>query len=247
MKSYISAIVIFNEKGEKRFVDFKQGVNIITGDSKTGKSALLEIIDYCLCSSRSTIPKGKITEFGHLFCLLLVIDNYSLIIARRNWKHGGKMYIATEKVDYSFESLDYNYFADKTFVLSKTVQYTIENKLGLQVSNLETDDESRKDKKASLRNMISYMFQHQNLMASKFALFYRFSDYYKRKDVIEQFPVFAGIIEQDYYSSLIKLNTLKKDLKKLQKAELQNKAVTQIAKERFLPILKNYCNYSVES
>ena len=30
-------------------------------------------------------------------------------------------------------------------------------------------------------------------MASKFALFYRFSDYYKRKDVIEQFPVFAWI------------------------------------------------------
>ena len=43
-------------------------------------------------------------------------------------------------------------------------------------------------------------------MASKFALFYRFSDFYKRKDVIDQFPVFAGMISQEYYSDLIQLS-----------------------------------------
>lgn len=62
MKSYIKAIVIFSKNGEKRVVPLRQGVNIITGESKTGKSALVEIIDYCLCSSRCTIPKGKITD-----------------------------------------------------------------------------------------------------------------------------------------------------------------------------------------
>ena len=66
MKSYIKAIIIFNKKGEKRVVPLKQGVNIITGESKTGKSALVEIIDYCLCSTRCTIPKGKITDFSYL-------------------------------------------------------------------------------------------------------------------------------------------------------------------------------------
>ena len=54
MKSYIKAIVIFNETGDKRVVPLMQGVNIITGESKTGKSALVEIIDYCLCSTRTT-------------------------------------------------------------------------------------------------------------------------------------------------------------------------------------------------
>ncbi len=57
MKSYIKAIIIFNKNGEKRVVPLEQGVNIITGESKTGKSALVEIIDYCLCSTRCTIPK----------------------------------------------------------------------------------------------------------------------------------------------------------------------------------------------
>lgn len=60
MKSYIKSIIIFDKNGEKRVVPLKQGVNIITGESKTGKSALVEIIDYCLCSTRCTVPKGKI-------------------------------------------------------------------------------------------------------------------------------------------------------------------------------------------
>ena len=56
MKSYIKSIIIFDKNGEKRVVPLKQGVNIITGESKTGKSALVEIIDYCLCSTRCTMP-----------------------------------------------------------------------------------------------------------------------------------------------------------------------------------------------
>ena len=69
MKSHIRSIIIFNKDGEKRIVPLKQGVNIITGESKTGKSALVEIIDYCLCSTRCTIPKGKITDFSYIFPL----------------------------------------------------------------------------------------------------------------------------------------------------------------------------------
>lgn len=43
MKSYIKAIIIFNKNGEKRVVPLEQGVNIITGESKTGKSALVVV------------------------------------------------------------------------------------------------------------------------------------------------------------------------------------------------------------
>ena len=55
MKSYIKAIMVFNKFGKLRMVPMKAGVNIVTGESKTGKSALVEIMDYCLCSSRCTM------------------------------------------------------------------------------------------------------------------------------------------------------------------------------------------------
>ena len=88
--------------------------------------------------------------------------------------------------------------------------------------------------------MVSYLFQHQNLMASKFALFYRFSDFYKRKDVIDQFPVFAGMISQEYYSDLIQLNTLKAQLKQKQKKQKANEKSTAYIKESLSPLLTDY-------
>ena len=60
MNAYIKGIAVFNKYGEKRFVELKRGLNIITGQSKSGKSALLEIIDYCLGNAKYIIPKGKL-------------------------------------------------------------------------------------------------------------------------------------------------------------------------------------------
>ncbi|KUO78537.1 MAG: hypothetical protein APF81_18950 [Desulfosporosinus sp. BRH_c37] len=239
MNSYIRSIVIFNKDGDKRVVPLKQGVNIITGESKTGKSALVEIIDYCLCSSRCTVPKGKITGFAYLYVLPMCIDKQTIVIARYSWNYGGKMFIIREKLDFDINSLSLSYFDDKTELQHKDAQYEIESTLGLLVTNMGSDDEKQK-KKASLRNMVSYMFQHQNLMASKFALFYRFADYYKRKDVIEQFPVFAGFISQEYYSDLILLNSLKEQLKKKQKQQKVNEKGSNYIKENLGPILGNY-------
>ena len=239
MKSYIQEIILFREDGDKRVVALTPGVNIITGESKTGKSALVEIIDYCLCSTRCTIPKGKITEFSHLYVLVMQINDHTVIIARQNWNNGGKMSLSREKADFDAKKLEMNYFDGKIFRNCKEVQYEIECELGLLVSNMETESD-QSGKKASLRNMTSYMFQHQNLMASKFALFYRFSDYYKRKDVIDQFPVFAGMIGQEYYSTLIELNNLKAQLKRKEKLQRANQKSTAYIKKNLKPLLSNY-------
>lgn len=239
MKSYIKAIIIFNENDEKRLVPLKQGVNIITGESKTGKSALVEIIDYCLCSTRCTIPKGKITDFSYLYVLVMGIGDNTYIIARYNWDNGGKMYFSKEEKDFNYKVLSLEYFSEKPTLPYKDAQYEIECALGLFVTNMATDADQQ-GKKASLRNMVSYLFQHQNLMASKFALFYRFSDYYKRKDIIDQFPVFAGMISQEYYSDLIQLNTLKAQLKQKYKKQKANEKSTAYIKENLSPLLTDY-------
>ena len=239
MKSYIKSIIIFNKNGEKRMVPLKQGVNIITGESQTGKSALVEIIDYCLCSTRCTIPKGKITEFSYLYALVMNIGDNTYVIARYKWDVGGRMHFSKEDKDFEPENLELSYFKEKPALPCKDVQNEIECALGLYVTNIATDTE-QKGKKASLRNMVSYLFQHQNLMASKFALFYRFSDFYKRKDVIEQFPVFAGMISQEYYSDLIQLNILNAELKQKYKKQKANEKSTAYIKENLSPLLTDY-------
>lgn len=239
MKSYLKGIGLFNEKNEKRIIELNDGINIIVGDSKTGKSALVEIIDYCLCSSRCTVPKGKITSFTKLYSIVICINDITYIIARQKWQDGGKMYFEKVSEKFDIKYLEKSYFEDKMLYNPKKVQYKIEQVLGLQVSNLNID-ENEEEQKASLRNMVSYLFQHQNLIASKFALFYRFSDYNKRKQAIDQFPVFAGFIGQEYYSDVLKLKKLKSDLKKAKKLEESNEKIKEKVKNNLLPLLKDY-------
>lgn len=239
MKSFIRAIIIFDETGKFRKVPMKPGVNIVTGESKTGKSALVEIIDYCLCSSRCTIPKGKITDFSYLYVMPILINQNTYVIARFNSQSGGKMYVVKESEDFPIDTISLDYFTGKPELAVKDAQYEIEAALGLYVTNMVTDGE-KQGKKASLRNMVSYLFQHQNLMASKFALFYRFSDFYKRKDIIEQFPVFAGMIGQEYYSDLIELGNLKAQLKKKVKTQIANEKSSTYVKENLKPLLQDY-------
>ena len=157
MKSYIKAIIIFNKKGEKRVVPLKQGVNIITGESKTGKSALVEIIDYCLCSTRCTIPKGKITDFSYLYTLVMAISDNTYVIARYNWEDGGKMHFSKEGKDFEPKGLELSYFAEKPALPFRDIKNEIECALGLFVTNIPTDA-APQGKKASLRNMVSYLF-----------------------------------------------------------------------------------------
>ena len=44
------------------------------------------------------------------------------------------------------------------------------------------------------------LLQHQNLIANKHALFYRFDDLEKRKRTIEEFPIFMGWVDEKYYT-----------------------------------------------
>lgn len=83
MQASISHMFLFNDNQEVRILKFDDGLNIISGDSKTGKSAVIEIIDYCLFASRSTIPKGIITDWTELYCIIFRVKDKHLIIGRR--------------------------------------------------------------------------------------------------------------------------------------------------------------------
>ncbi len=47
MRTLIHEIGVLDNNGRKHPVKFKTGLNVVTGKSSTGKSALIEIFDYC--------------------------------------------------------------------------------------------------------------------------------------------------------------------------------------------------------
>ncbi|MGG4441364.1 DUF3732 domain-containing protein [Brevibacillus fortis] len=243
MNVYIKSILTFNNEGEKRHVDLTDGLNVITGESKSGKSALLEIIDYCLGSSKSTIPKGEVTKFGHLFALILKFPKYHLVVARNRLDDDGKkqMYLYRTSQDIVPKELSMDLFTEENKLNLEQAKIELGREFGITVtSSTENIDAIKNEPRPSVRNMTSYMFQHQNLVASKFALFYRFEDSQKRDQTIKQFPVFAGWVDQQYYNYRLELDELIKQQKRNEKLQQSYSKSTEKIKRDLLNTFKRY-------
>ena len=84
MTMQILDIAVFSHHGQRRVLSLKTGaVNIITGASKTGKSALVDIVDYCFGAGECRVPEGPIRRAVAWFGLRLQLDSGQAFIARR--------------------------------------------------------------------------------------------------------------------------------------------------------------------
>lgn len=86
MNFYIRQIKLWFKQNVKpkvyEFVPNK--INVITGDSSTGKSSILRIIDYCLLSERSTIVEDVINQNVKWYGLAFSLNNVDYVVARKN-------------------------------------------------------------------------------------------------------------------------------------------------------------------
>ena len=82
----IRAVVIYSHDGRHRVVPFEPGrVNIISGDSRTGKSAILGIIEYCFGASEIDVPEGKVRR-SRLYYLRKLKGKASRIKTKNRWE-----------------------------------------------------------------------------------------------------------------------------------------------------------------
>lgn len=82
MNFTINSIILWprNTEHSPRCLSFdSEAVNIITGASRTGKSALIPIIDYCLGSDKCTIPVDIIRDACSWFGVLFDMENEQIL------------------------------------------------------------------------------------------------------------------------------------------------------------------------
>ena len=223
MKTLLKFIGLFDQQGKVHGVELKRGMNLVTGRSSTGKSALIEIFDYCMGSSEDTIPHGVIKENASIFFLWINIGSTDYIIGRDS--NGKYSYIVNNPIVEDIWTLSTTVF--DWHDLSKE-DYKIQLGLlfGIDAQNTAETAEQLKDKRKgagrpSVRNMMPFVLQHQNLVANKQAIFYRFDQREKRDDTINQFKVFAGFVDAKYYALSVEASILQEKLEK-SKRKLDN-------------------------
>ena len=75
MSIQILNIAIYGHDGQQRALNLRLGgVNVITGSSKTGKSALIDIVDYCFGSGECRVPEGIIRKAVAWFAIRLQLS-----------------------------------------------------------------------------------------------------------------------------------------------------------------------------
>lgn len=217
MNAIIKRIILFGEADKKRELEFDSGLNVISGDSKTGKSAIIEIVDYCLFASRSTIPKGVIENFVRIYVLVLKVEQKFIIIGRPSPKSDdwNKVYINIETSEDFMKNFNKDYFVKSKSRRLKDGQIEVESHLGISASDTRVNEDADKRNygKVSLRSFVSLLFQHQNLIANKHSLFYRFDDNQKRKKTVEDFPILMGWEDEQYFLLRREIQELQEKLK----------------------------------
>ena len=85
----IRELVLYGRNGKVRHLPFSLGtVNIITGKSKSGKSAVGDIIDYCMGGLSCNIADGVVRDTVDWYGLLLQFEDERVFVARKNPEKG---------------------------------------------------------------------------------------------------------------------------------------------------------------
>ena len=245
MKSSVKYIGVIDHSGKKHTIEFYDGVNVITGRSSTGKSAIIEIFDYCFGKDDNTIPHGVITENAELyFCVMSVNDGY-LVLARKAMPKTA--FLRYESSMPSIEGMTRDYFSNEYFLTLNDFKNALNSYFNLKVFDTDEDLEARSFRRynakapcASVRHFVSFMLQHQNMIANKHALFYRFDEKEKRDQTIDQFKIFLGFVDQEYYLKKQELAEAERTLKKLNlRKEMLDKNSSNV-KNSLIELLNHY-------
>jgi hypothetical protein len=89
MNFHFNKVILWLHSGEKRELIFLPNkVNVITGGSNTGKTAIMQIIDYCLFASRSKLPESIINENVAWYGINMQINEKKYTICRTALSQG---------------------------------------------------------------------------------------------------------------------------------------------------------------
>lgn len=212
----INKIILYSLKGEKRIVPFELGkVNIITGESKSGKSALIEIINYCLASSGCDIPEGIIRDTVSYFSLLLTFnDGETAFIARENPNIKGIQASSTvclirNNIELpELEAINSNLNVD-------TLKEFLTRKIGISENLHIPDSLTREPLKANFKHSRFYCYQPQYLVADPYQLFYNQNKEFVPQSIKDTLPYFLGAINEESLLIESEITQLKKQLNRI--------------------------------
>lgn len=210
MSVQILDIALYSHDGRKRVLSLRPGkVNIITGASQTGKSALSDIIDYCFGSGECRVAHGPLRLCVAWYGLRLQLASGQAFVARRcpppRAQSSTEYFIATGrtvKVPEASELRPTTNLDGATTTLTSWVG--IRDNLHEPVAG-----QRRPALSATVRHAVALCLQQQDEIISKRHLFHGTTDNWAAQALKDTLPYFLGAVDDDHVRKQSELRRLR--------------------------------------
>lgn len=210
MQFQIEKLILWPKNQKYSYKDIElntNSVNVITGDSRTGKSAIIPIIDYCLASGECYIPTQTIRNACSWFGVVIKLEKNKVLLARRE---PGAQKSTSDMLFIQGEEIEIPEIPEKNTNCQAVKRFLDEY---ARLSFLETED-TYYGSRPAFRDLMSFCFQPQNVVANANILFYKTDKTEHRNKLINIFPYVLGAITPEALSARQELMDLQRKLKK---------------------------------
>lgn len=247
MKMKIRKLIIWPKDSAfpPREVEFElDKVNVITGASRTGKSAIIPIIDYCLGSSSCSIPIDTIRDYASWYGVILQIDQDQILIARKVptgsdpsnvfYYHKGTSVTIPPALEEGNASIE-------------DVKHSLNELALLPYFSLDPEEASKNSfrSRLSIRDLMGFVFQTQDIVANQNILFYKTHAHEHREKLRTWFPFILGAENLDVLKARQRLQVLERKLNRLRRELDKERRISEEWKSNIFGHLMTAVDYGL--
>lgn len=216
MSFTLRSVSVYSLKGDCRTISFRpSGLNILSGEQRTGKSSVIDILDYCFGRSECFVAEGDIRRKVSWFGVEIARTDDALFIGRRNppppKQTSPDIFIRRGRYPTPppLSSLHKNITEDALIRL-------LTRFAGIPENEDRPLQGTRGPLQATIRHALFFCFQRQDEIASRERLFHRQGDQYIPDTIKRTIPYFLGAIDEDHFALQNDLDEANRTLRKLQ-------------------------------
>jgi hypothetical protein len=216
-------------------------LNVISGVSRTGKSAVIPIIDYCLGAETCTIPVKTIRDHCSWFGIIVATSRGERLLARRE---PGAQASTGDMFTLEGPTVEAPHRIDEKNTTVDAVKRSLDELAGLTRLDFESDRSvpAFKPGRPSFRDMMAFTFQPQNIIANRDVLFFRAHTHEHREKLRTIFPYVLGALTAEVLAKQHELGLLRRDL---QRKERELTALQQVS-ERWVSEIRGWASQARE-
>jgi hypothetical protein len=233
MSVQILDIVLYSHDGRLRALPLQAGrVNVITGASKTGKSALIDIVDYCFGSDECRVPPRPysalrcVVRRSTAACVGAGFRRTALPAAQgsvegglfhRDRRHSGAAFGDRAATDDEREG-----------ALTLLTSW-----VGIRDNLHETPPgQKRPSLSATVRHALALCFQRQDEIIRREQLFHGTDDSFYAQALKDTLPYLLGAVDDDHFRKQAELRRLRDQVRAIERRLAEIAALREMAPRR---------------